>query len=83
MTDANGNGPLNDDFYHLDGRTWIERGYTNSGWIYQKIADGQPVMVVLASPNRLDVPTYKQFCEARDGRPYEQTIAVFGKGVQP
>lgn len=81
MTDANGLSPLDDDFYHLDGKTWIERGYTNSGWIYQKIADGQPVMIVLASPSRINAKTYEQFCEARDGRPYAELRAMFGKGV--
>lgn len=81
MTDANGLSPLDDDFYHLDGKTWIEIGHREAGWIYQKIADGQPTVIVLASPSRINAPTYAQFAEARDGRPYAELCAMFRKGV--
>jgi len=64
MTDANGNSPLSDDFYRLDRTTWVEHGYTNHGWIYQKIADKMPMPLILASTLRINAPTFAEWCRS-------------------
>lgn len=81
MIDENGNTPDMDDFYCLDAKTWVERGHSNSGWIYQKIADGQLMPVMVASGNRLNSLIYEQFCEISDGRPYSQIVSDFSRGM--
>ena len=77
MTDANGNDPTQAEFYELNRSTWIETGSTEAGWMYQKIADGQIVPLIIATKNRVQAMTYRQYCEMRDGRPYAEIVKPF------
>ena len=77
MTDANGYDSTQPEFYELNQSTWIEVCGTNSGWMYQKIADGQIMPLIIATKNRVQAVTYRQYCEMRDGRPYAEIIAPF------
>ena len=80
MTDASGYDPTMPEFYQPDSASWIETGATNTGWMYQKIADGQIMPLIVASKSRVQALTYRQYCEHRDGRPYSETVAAFKTG---
>lgn len=75
MMDADNFTPTDPEFYQVNSKTWIYVGETMPGqFMYHKVADGFPVFVFQCTNTFAAAPNYKQFCEMRDGKPWDEIL---------
>lgn len=77
MTDDKGQESTDEAFYQPEQGTWIEVGSTQQGWMYQKVAAGKLLPLVVMTTIRVNALNYRQFVELIENRPYSEVAAVF------
>ena len=92
MKDSNGLTEDDEDFFRIDGKTWIYEGQPNhlfvgkenhhtEGilYIYRKIANGELIDLVKADSYYIPAMTYKDFRERQTGMKWEDLLKNYEK----
>lgn len=82
MTDDKGRESTDEAFYQPEQGTWIEVGSTQQGWMYQKVAAGKLLPLVVMTTSRVVALNYTQFVELIENRPYSEVAAAFERMAQ-
>ena len=82
MTDDKGQDSTYEAFYQPEQGTWIEVGSTQQGWMYQKVAAGKLLPLVVMTTSRVHALNYRQFVELVENKPYSEVVAMFAAMAQ-
>jgi len=78
--------PEDTGFWPINRDTWIKVGTSGEGnFLYQKIADGYPMPIVVESRNYVPCLNYRQFREVQEKKPWEEIVAglnIKGDGLK-